>query len=313
MSPTHHVLRLRAELAAQIRAHFAAQGVIEVQTGLITRCGVTDVHLASLSLSDGRYLRTSPEFAHKRLLAAGLGDLYELGPVFRAGEHGRLHREEFTMLEWYRSGWSWQKLVEDVLQLVQTSLPQPRRVHWARWQELARQSVGFDPLDDPAALDLALAEAPAGMDLPEQLDWLFSLRMQPRLPRDCITVVHDFPACQAALARLDPDNPSVAQRFEVFVDCVELANGYQELTDPTEQRRRFEQDQQRRGRLGLPSMPIDEALLAALERGLPDCAGVALGFDRLVMLAAGADSLDPVQANPDPDPDPGPDPQAQRS
>jgi len=300
MSPTHRGLQLRAELAARVRTHFAAHGAIEVQTGLITRYGVTDVHLASLALDDGRYLRTSPEFAHKQLLAAGLGDLYELGPVFRAGEHGRLHREEFTMLEWYRTGWSWQRLVEEALQLLELALPRPRPVHWTGWRELARQTLGFDPIDDPEARDFALAGAPGDMDLPEQLDWLFSLRIQPRLPNDSVVVVHHFPACQAALARLDPGDPSVAQRFEIFVDRIELANGYQELTDPGEQRTRFDQDNHRRIHLGLPPMPVDETLLCALERGLPDCAGVALGFDRLVMLAAGADSLDRLHAETDP-------------
>lgn len=291
MNPAHRRIRLRAELSARIRAHFAARGILEVQTGLITRYGVTEVHLASLALDDGRYLRCSPEFAHKRLLASGLGDLYELGQVFRAGEHGRLHREEFTMLEWYRLGWDWQRLAGEVLELITLALGAARPVQWISWRQLALQSLGFDPLDNPGACALALAEAPAGMDRPEQLDWLFSLRIQPRLPADSVIVVHGFPACQAALARLDPDDPGVAQRFEVFVDRVELANGYQELTDPVEQHTRFEHDQQRRMRLGLPAMPIDATLLDALERGLPECAGVALGFDRLVMLAAGDDQL----------------------
>jgi lysyl-tRNA synthetase class 2 len=295
-SAPHRQLLLRAQLLTRIRAHFAARDALEVQTRVITRCGVTDVHLASLALEDGRYLRTSPEFAHKRLLASGLGDLYELGPVFRAGEHGRVHREEFTMLEWYRLGWSWRRLAEEVLELVQSALAQPRPVQWSSWRQLARQSLGFDPLTEHSARETVLADAPTGMDLPEQLDWLFSLQIQPQLPQTGAVVVYDFPACQAALARLKPGDPVVAERFEVFVDRIELANGYQELSDPAEQRERFDRDNLRRSRLGLPPMPVDEALLAALERGLPDCAGVALGFDRLLMLVAGADSLDAVDA-----------------
>lgn len=287
----HAVLRRRAALAERIRRHFAMTGATEVQTALITACGVTDVHLESLALRDGRYLRTSPEYAHKRLLAEGFGDLYELGPVFRAGEHGRLHREQFTMLEWYRVGRSWRDVAAEVLALVELALPGRANATWTSWRELAQQTLRFDPLTDAERRAAALADAPANMDLPEQLDWLFSLRIQPSLPPSAVVVVHDFPACQAALARLKPDEPTVAERFEVFVDRVELANGYQELTDPVEQRRRFEDDNRRRRSLGLPPMPLDEELLGALDAGLPECAGVALGFDRLVMLAAGAEAL----------------------
>ena len=287
----HEGQRRRAELAERIRRHFQATGAVEVHTPLITPCGVTDVHLQSLELADGRYLRTSPEFAHKLLLAEGFGDLYELGPVFRAGEHGRLHREQFTMLEWYRVDWSWRELADEVLRIVELALPAPRPVEWIEWRSLAQRALGFDPLHDARERETALADAPAGMDLPEQLDWLFSLRMQSSLPAASAVVVHDFPACQAALARLKPGDPAVAERFEVFVDRVELANGYQELSDPEEQRRRFEDDNRRRTMLGLPPMPLDESLIAALEAGLPDCAGVALGFDRLAMLADGAQAL----------------------
>jgi len=282
--------RSRAGHVARIRRFFDQRGVIEVQTPLITRSGVTDVHLQSLALADGRFLRTSPEHAHKRLLADGMGDLYELGPVFRAGEHGRLHREEFTMLEWYRVGWSWDELAGEVIELISGFAPQ-RPVNWIRWRDLAGQALGFDPLTRPQRLEAALRDAPADLDTPEQLDWLFSFRMQPSLPDHGIAVVHDFPISQAALACAHPDHPEVALRFEVFVDRIELANGYQELTDPEEQRRRFNHDKRRRQSLGMPDMPIDTDLLAALERGLPKCAGVALGVDRLLMLANGESAL----------------------
>ena len=278
--------RARARQIAQIRRFFQRRGVTEVQTPLITRAGVTDVHLQSLALADGRFLRTSPEYAHKRLLAEGLGDLYELGPVFRAGEHSRLHREQFTMLEWYRVGWSWDRLAEEVIELIA--------------EVAGERPVGFDPLAGSDRLNAALGEAPDDMDMPEQLDWLFSFRMQPSLPEHGVTVLYDFPICQAALACARPDQPEVALRFEVFADRVELANGYQELTDAIEQRRRFEDDNRRRRALGMPAMPIDVELLAALERGLPECAGVALGVDRLLMLANGQTSL-PTESTREPD------------
>jgi len=288
--------RARAALAAGIRAFFAERGVTEVQTPVITDRGVTDVHLQSTRLADGRYLRTSPEYAHKRLLAEGFGDLFELGAVFRAGEHGRLHREEFTMLEWYRVGWSWQQLADEVVALI-TTLLGPRPVRRMRWQTLARAALGFDPLQASVELDAAVREAPPDMELPERLDWLFATYMQPCLPEAGLAVISDYPVCQAALARAHPENPALAQRFEVFVDRIELANGYQELTDAAEQRRRFEHDNRRRHRLGLDPMPIDESLLAALARGLPDCAGVALGFDRLAMLQAGWSGVQPESVN----------------
>ncbi|GAB4179279.1 MAG: EF-P lysine aminoacylase EpmA [Wenzhouxiangellaceae bacterium] len=288
---TLHWLKTAAGVRARIREYFSDQGVLEVQTPVITRYGVTDVHLHSVALNDGRFLRTSPEYAHKRLLAAGIGDLYELGPVFRAGEHSRIHREEFTMLEWYRVDWHWRRLADEVVTIIRLTTgldSDPVRVSW---RDLARQALGVDPLSEADALDALLDDAPPDLDLPERLDWLFAMRMQNALPTRGIAIVHDFPACQAALARLNPDDPATAERFEVFVNRVELANGYQELTDAVEQRRRFDEDNRRRSALGLNPMPVDETLLEAMARGLPECAGVALGVDRLVMLAAGEAAL----------------------
>jgi lysyl-tRNA synthetase class 2 len=290
-------LRLRAALLSQARAFFAERGVTEVQTPLVTTAGVTDVHIDSVRLDDGRFLRTSPEYAHKRLLADGAGDLFELGPVFRAGEHGRVHRTEFTLLEWYRVGWDWAALARETVALVDALAPAPgRAVEFVRWSELVERETGLDYAQaDDGALAEACADAPAGLDEPEQLDWLFATRVQPRLPADTVTVVHHFPSIQAALARRDPDEPRWAERFEVFAGGLELANGYRELTDPAEQRARFESDNRRRVSMGREPMPIDSALLDALASGLPECAGVALGFDRLAMLAAGADELGAVR------------------
>lgn len=289
--------RLRARLARAAREFFDERGVLEVHTPLITDAGVTDVHIDSVAVAGDRFLRTSPEYAHKRLLAAGVGDLYELGPVFRGGERGRVHRCEFTLLEWYRVDRDWQSLAGETVELIDALAPAPgRTVEFVRWNDLVRRETGLDyARADDATMARACAEAPAGLDEPEQLDWLFATRVQPRLRADAITVVHHFPAVQAALARRDPDDPAWAERFDVFAGTLELANGYRELTDAREQRARFESDNRRRVALGRRPMPIDEPLLAALDAGLPECAGVALGFDRLVMLAAGADELGAVR------------------
>jgi lysyl-tRNA synthetase class 2 len=290
------VVHRRTQAVDAIRRFFAERGVTEVHTPLITACGVTDVHIESLGLADGRWLRTSPEYAHKRLLAAGLGDLYELGPVFRAGESGRRHRVEFSLLEWYRIGWTWEALAGEAVELVRHVLSDHRwQVEFVTWQDAVRRATGLevDP-ENPDSVRAATADAPDGLGLSESLDWLFACRVQPALDRDTLTVVFDYPACQAALARIRPDDRAWAERFELFAGGLELANGYRELTDPVEQRRRFEADNRRRLSLGRPAMPIDEALLDALAAGLPDCSGVALGFERLLMAGRPEQPIDAV-------------------
>jgi len=284
----------RARAAEQIRRFFAERSVLEVQTPLITASGVTDVHIESLGLEDGRYLRTSPEYAHKRLLAAGVGDLYELGPVFRAGESGRHHSVEFSLLEWYRVDWSWRALASEAVDLVQTVLSdQTWRVEFVSWQQAVRRGIGLDvDPENPDSIRAAADGAPDGLGMSETLDWLFAFHVQPTLPADTLTVVHDYPACQAALARIKVDDPAWAERFELFAGTLELANGYRELTDPAEQRRRFEADNRHRMRLGRPTLPIDEDLLDALAAGLPDCAGIALGFERLLMAGEPGQPID---------------------
>lgn len=287
-------LAFRAGLLEAIRAFLRRRGVLEVTTPLATRFGVTDPHLVSRVLAGGGYLRTSPEYAHKRLLAAGSGDIFEIGPVFRASEHGPLHLGEFTMLEYYRVGLDWRALASEVVELLAAcGLHRPAR--FLAWRELARRVLGVDALAEDR-LESLTADAPAGLDRAGKLDWLFALRLQPALPPNAITIIHDFPPEQAALARLRPGSEPVAERFEVFAGTVELANGYQELTDPEEQRRRFEADNQRRGMLGYPPMPADPRLLKALAAGLPECAGVALGIERLIMVLRGLDDLGGTQA-----------------
>jgi elongation factor P--(R)-beta-lysine ligase len=304
-----HNLRRRAELVARVRGFFAARGVLEVETPLLAAAAVTDVHLASLAtrLHAGAvramWLQTSPELHMKRLLAAGSGPIWQLGKAFRDGEAGRRHNPEFTILEWYRPGWDHHRLMDEVEALLGDLLgsgPAERLTY----REALRRHAGVDPFTASAS-ELATAAAALGVAVagpaPDRDTWLqllLTVAVEPRLGRERPSFLHDFPAAQAALARVRPGEPPVAERFEAFVAGVELANGYHELTDPVEQERRFHADLAERRRRGLPEPPYDGRLLAALAHGLPASAGVALGFDRLVMLAVGATSLGEVIAFP---------------
>lgn len=294
-------LRFRSEMLGRIRDFMDRRSISEVNTPVLTRAGITEPQIESIALADGcGFLRTSPEYFHKRLLAAGFGDLYEIGPVFRQGEHGRMHRTEFSLLEWYRVGRDWRALAEETAELIMTCTPpeQPEwRVRFQSWSASFKACLDFDPLIDTRPAEaITRTELPVECDLGMRLDFLFSQHIQASFPGRQLTVVHGYPAAQAALARLDPADQRLACRFEVFAGPLELANGYQELTDPVEQRQRFERDNRRRRQLGLPAMPIDESLLAALESGLPACSGVALGVERLLMAVAGAEDLGEVMA-----------------
>ncbi len=312
------VLRLRAELLAQIRAFFAARGVLEVETPALSAAAITDPHLASFKTcysgpgsQHGRplYLHTSPEFAMKRLLAAGSGCIYQIARVFRDGEAGSRHNPEFTLLEWYRVGFDHHRLMDEVAELVgmllagRLTLAEPERLSY---RQIFQHHLNLDPHRATVADLAACAETrnvsiPTGMPLDDPDPWLDLLLthcVEPRLGSGRLTFVHDYPASQAALARLRPDDPPVGERFELYINGIELANGFHELGDTVEQRHRFAQENAARRAAGLPVMPVDEHLLAALEFGLPDCAGVALGFDRLVMLATRKTSLAEVLAFP---------------
>lgn len=284
-------------MLARIRAFFAEQGVLEVETPMLSAAGNSDPGLVQWRTREPEtWLRTSPEYAMKRLLAAGSGDIYELGRVFRRDESGRHHNREFTLLEWYRVGWSYHELMDEVAKLVRACLP-GRELAEQRlsYRELFRLHAQVDPFDDPrvrlierlAAHDIHLAKPGRG----ECLDLLLSLVIQPRLPAGQLTFVYDFPAEQAALARIRPGTPAVAERFELFLGPVELANGYQELTDAAEQRQRFTRENEMRLAAGREAVPLDQWLLDALAAGLPQCAGVALGVDRLLLIDVDADSL----------------------
>ena len=303
-------LRLRAELLKKLRTFFDIRGVMEVETPALSRAAVTDRHLASFRV-DGSpggalYLHTSPEFPMKRLLAAGSGDIYQVSKVFRAGEAGRLHNPEFTLVEWYRLGFDHHRLMREVAELVQSLVPGLRQSpEYLSYREAFRQHAGFDPLiADRQTCIVALRRHAKALPAEDALDydgWLDLVAgeiVYPALGNGRLTFVLDYPANQAALARIHPGDPPVAERFEMFLHGVELANGFHELADAKEQRQRFERDLEFRKATGLPAMPMDEHFLAALTQGLPECAGVALGFDRLVMRAAGAHSIQEIIAFP---------------
>jgi lysyl-tRNA synthetase class 2 len=307
------MLRLRAALLARTREFFAVRGVLEVDTPIVVNRPVTDVHIHSArvvfeaSASAGAtpppyFLHTSPEYAMKRLLAAGVGDIYQICHVVRALERGRLHNAEFTLIEWYRLGLSLDALMSEVEALMRNLLgaaAASRRAVRVSYREAFVQELALDPFTAPHEA-LAAQARQAGFDGPEGdrdelLELLMGTVVGPRLGgQGALTFVHGYPASQAALARLDPHDPRAAQRFELYCDGIELANGFHELASAPEQRDRFERDVAERRRLGLPAASLDERLLAALEAGLPDCCGVALGFDRALMIAAGAQRIDTV-------------------
>ena len=298
-------LARRAELMARVREFFAARGVLEVDTPLLVNAPVSDVHIHSATVrlaqdAPSFFLHTSPEYAMKRLLAAGCGDIFQVCHVVRGFESGRLHNPEFTLVEWYRVGFSLEQLMDEVDELVRALLGAAgtqRHAERLTYREAFLRELSLDPLSASAA-QLAQAAAPLGLTAAagrdELLELLMGARVGPRLGQGALTFVHGYPASQAALARLDPADPRTARRFELYCDGIELANGFHELASALEQRARFAADNAERARLGLPVQPLDERLLAALAAGLPDCAGVALGFDRTLMLAAQAACIDEV-------------------
>ncbi|MCG5509981.1 EF-P lysine aminoacylase GenX [Ectothiorhodospira sp. A-7Y] len=300
------MLRRRADLLRSIRDFFHARGVLEVETPCLSRAGATDPAIESLAvtLPEGCvWLHTSPEFPMKRLLAAGAGDIYQIARVFRAGEAGRFHNPEFTLLEWYRVGFDHHRLMAEVDDLVRelAGARLSRPTGYLSYRQAMLDHAGIDPLSADVG-DLAIRARALGLDVRGELDrdgWLdliMSMVVAPALPADGLTFIHDYPASQAALARICPENPAVAERFELYWGGVELANGFHELGDAAEQGARFEADNRRRRDAGQPAVAVDHHLLSALASGLPDCAGVALGVDRLLMCLSGCDHIRQVLA-----------------
>jgi len=295
------VIRERARVYRQIRAFFNARGCMEVDTPLLMPTTGTDINIESIAIDyRGRrhYLQTSPEYAMKRLLAAGSGSIFQICHAFRDGEAGRLHSGEFTLLEWYRTGYAYDQLMDEIELLITTLSLQRCSFSRHSYRALFRDQLDLD-IDTASLAELraSCARRVPGTDATalaadQCLDLLLALVIAPTLQG--YRFVYDYPISQAALARASSEDARVAERFELFYDGVELANGFSELTDAAQQRARFENDLELRRARGLPAHEIDERLLGALESGIEECAGVALGLDRLLMVLLGADSIDQV-------------------
>ena len=307
-------LRFRAQLLANIRQFFAEREVMEVETPLLCQGIGTDPHLdffstelSALPRQQTLYLQTSPEFAMKRMLAAGCGSIYQICKAFRKGETGRYHNPEFTLLEWYQVGFDLPQLMDEITALLQSVLKaeqfqmQPQRY---RYVDVFKQYTGLDALRFSISDYQRCAEAHqfhealqlCGEDHATWLDFLFSHLVQPHLGKQGFCLVYEYPACQAALARIKNDNPLVAERVELFMQGIELGNGYYELIDPVEQEQRFDGDIQLRRQHNLCIPDKDQRFLAALKSGLPACAGMAIGLDRLLMILCASTDIEQVLA-----------------
>lgn len=310
-SASRRVLELRARVNARIRAFMARHGILEVETPALLQGTTPAASITPFRVADGqapRWLQTSPELPMKRLLAAGSGPIYQLCHAWRAGERGRRHNPEFTLLEWYRPGFGLAALMDEVEALLawvtEGLRPLPPFVR-LRWGEAMARHAG---LDAPYTAGVEVLQsvlrqagvevdaAALGPDLDAWRDLVWVHCVEPALPEAAF--VHDFPVSQAALACVRPGDPPVAERFEAYLGGMELANGFFELRDPEEQRRRFAEENRRRAAAGLAPLPEDSLFLEALESGLPACSGVALGVDRLLMWLTGAETIDAVLAFP---------------
>jgi lysyl-tRNA synthetase class 2 len=306
------MLQERASLLSGIRRFFTRRGVLEVETPILSSSAnpdaAIDPMLSGYCLPCGQqsqtlYLQTSPEFPMKRLLAAGSGSIYQICQAFRNGERGRLHNPEFTLLEWYRIDYDHFQLMDEVDALLMLLLPDCAAAQRLRYADLFLIHTGLDLFRATHAQLRERAEA-AGVVIPESahsgwlIEMLFELCVGPWLQHQQGVIVYDYPAAQASLSQLSAQDPLVAERFEYFYQGVELANGFHELADAGVQRRRFEAENLKRRRAGQERLPLDEHFLQALEHGLPDCSGVALGIDRLLMLRCGVDQIQDVLAFP---------------
>ncbi|MEO1888513.1 MAG: EF-P lysine aminoacylase EpmA [Cycloclasticus sp.] len=304
------LLHQRAELYQAIRLFFAEKSVLEVDTPVLSNAASCDVNLDSFSAflnnaeqdSQRLYLQTSPEFSMKRLLASGSGSIYQIAKSFRRSESGRFHNPEFILLEWYRVDFGMTELIEEMIELLMLCFSENLAFTTVSYGRLFQQLTGIDP--HSASLDELMSYASkhgnpeavniCGDSRANGLDYVFSQYIQPKLKKNLVYFVTDYPVCMAMLANISDTEPKVAKRFEVYFKGVELANGYEELTDAKQQQQRFQKELEERKREGLEPVPMDINLLGALEFGLPNCSGVALGLDRLLMLMTAASSIDDV-------------------
>jgi len=317
-SASIETLRIRADLLKKIRLFFQERNVLEVETPYLSAAATTDPYidsfvvtgqadsLAAAAVVRGfHYLHTSPEMPMKRLLAAGSGSIYQLCKVFRQGEQGRFHNAEFTMLEWYRPGMAYKQLMDELGQLVLSVLPENlniNQIEYITYRNAFISQLQVDPFIASTeelikcAADAGLGSV-VGLSPNDHDDWLSLLLthcVEPHLGVNKLTFLFDFPASQASLSRIREDDPPVAERFELYINSVELANGFQELTNSDIQRARFQQDLQMRRNKLLTQVPVDNQMLNALAHGIPECSGVALGVDRLLMIMCGANSIEQV-------------------
>ncbi|MBF6984636.1 elongation factor P--(R)-beta-lysine ligase [Pasteurella multocida] len=302
-------LLARAKIIAEIRRFFTDRGLLEVETPVLSEFGVTDVHLSTFNTtfisptaekSKALWLSTSPEYHMKRLLAAGSGPIFQLCHVFRNEEAGQRHNPEFTMLEWYRPHFDMYRLINEVDDLLQQILD-CKPTESLSYQFVFQEYVGLDPLSAEKAELVAKAkqyhlQQAEQEDRDTLLQFLFSTVVEPNIGKENPVAVYHFPATQAALAQIISEDHRVAERFEFYYKGLELANGFHELTDVNEQLHRFEQDNVQRQKMGLPQRQIDKRLLGALQAGVPNCSGIALGVDRLLMIALGANAIHEVMA-----------------
>jgi elongation factor P--(R)-beta-lysine ligase len=307
------LLRLRAQLFQDIRGFFLEKSVLEVETPLLSHTVGTDPQLAFFTtqycatpLQQTLFLQTSPEFAMKRLLAAGSGSIYQICKAFRNGESGRYHNPEFTLLEWYRVGFTLPMLMDEIAELITRlfaarSQPLVKTQRYS-YQQIFRQYTGLNALSfDYAAycryaVENHCAEAVdlCADDYGLWLDFIFSHHIQPHLGENHLCMIYDYPACQSSLAQLNRDNPLVAERVELFINGIELGNGFYELLDAKEQDRRFNNEITLREQKNLPVSVKDQRLIAALAAGLPECSGIAIGLDRLLMVLSESRAIEDV-------------------
>jgi lysyl-tRNA synthetase class 2 len=298
-------LRQRAFLLSKIRKYFALESVLEVETPILSSAGNTDIHIESFKSNQIKadantsYLRTSPEFPLKRLLCSGVGDVYELGKVFRKGEVSKTHNVEFTLLEWYRINFNYIQLIQDVTSLFEFIFSsfefQLPKADIFTFSEVFKHFLNIDVSQiSVTQLNFNCNEygySGSQLNKDEGLDYLFATQVQPRFDKQCLTFITHYPASQAALAQINPNDPTTALRFEVFYQGLELGNGYQELTDANELSHRFKRDNLFRTDNQMEEIVIDSQMLFAMRQGMPECSGIAIGVDRLLMALLKSDDI----------------------
>jgi lysyl-tRNA synthetase class 2 len=306
MSPESRIQNLkdRACMLSKVRSFFSSKNILEVDTPILSHSAPIDEHIDIMSvdlLGTTGYLHSSPEYAMKRLLSLGIGDIFQLSHVFRLGEVGRFHNPEFTMIEWYRTSLSFEAFIEETIELVRLfigSYPYKYisyRNAFLKYAHIDYVNASVQDLLDCASSHEINLSSPNSWDLDSLLQLIMGSVIEPNLGNEEITVLWDYPSSQAALAKTEQKGEEkVAKRFELYFQGIELANGYLELTEAKEQKSRFLDSNEKRIKAGKPSLPIDELFLSALEKGFPECCGVAVGFDRLLMLKQNATSLKEV-------------------